>query len=173
MWDSLRTLWYIKYYSLSNTIGLAFSTNFVSNNFQKICRRTEIDTKNSENKLTNSTLKHFESFNMIYGLNILLTSKQPKEDLLKKKQLEIYSIISKLYQRYFKGHLIHFDYFTFSVISLFFYHLFTKSYTKIIFTSNIYRIYFKVLHSARKINWCTFLSGLSSLLFQTIYIFCS
>ena len=130
MWDSLRTLWYIKYYSLSNTIGLAFSTNFISNNFQKICRRTEIDTKNSENKLTNSTLKHFESFNMIYGLNILLTSKQPKEDLLKKKQLEIYSIISKIFQGSFNSFWL-FHIFCHFIILL-------SSFYKVLYKNNFY-----------------------------------
>ena len=58
MSDSVKSLWYIKYYSLSSTKDLEHSSNSINNNCQKISSRTRIEAKVSENKVTNSILKN-------------------------------------------------------------------------------------------------------------------
>ena len=47
--NSLKDLRYIKYYSLSSTIGLEHFSNFISNNCQNISSTTGSEAKLSEN----------------------------------------------------------------------------------------------------------------------------
>ena len=83
--DPVKTLWYIKYYILNSNGRLEHSSYSISSNCQKICSRTGSEGKISENEFSNAT----------YGLNTVLTTKQSKNDLLKKRWLEIHSLISE------------------------------------------------------------------------------
>ena len=103
--DYLKCLWYTKYYRMSNTRGLAHSANSISNNCQKISSWMKNEAKISKNKVTNSILK-----NWIYSLSTLLTTKQPKNDFLKKDDFK-YRGLSQIS---FKD-LLNFSGFTFSV----------------------------------------------------------
>ena len=82
--DSVKSLWYIKFYILSSTNGLEHSSNSIGNNCQKISSRMGIEEKSSENKVTNYIWKT-EFSDVTYGLYTLLTNKQPKNDLLNKR----------------------------------------------------------------------------------------
>ena len=83
--DPVKTLWYIKYYILNSNGRLEHSSYSISSNCQKICSRTGSEGKISENEFSNAT----------YGLNTVLTTKQSKNDLLKKRWLEIHSLSSE------------------------------------------------------------------------------
>ena len=56
--DTVKSLSYIKHYSLSSTRGLEYSSNYISNTCQKISSRTESEAKITENKVANSILKN-------------------------------------------------------------------------------------------------------------------
>ena len=60
MQDSVKFLWYIKYYSLSSTKDLKYSSNSVSSNCQKNSSKTGHEAKISENKVTNSISKNWD-----------------------------------------------------------------------------------------------------------------
>ena len=80
-----------------------------------------------------------EFSNTIYALNVLLTTKQPKNDfLIKKRQLEMHSIISKKFQRSLNSFWL---FYIFCLFHSFFYHLFTKSHAQGKIISNICIVY--------------------------------
>ena len=83
MLDSVKSHWHIKYYSLSSIRDFEHSSNSISNNRQKIGRRTRSEAKKSENIVMKSILNEFS--NVTYGLNTLLTTKQSKKWFLKEK----------------------------------------------------------------------------------------
>ena len=83
MLDSVKSHWHIKYYSLSSIRDFEHSSDSISNNRQKIGRRTRSEAKKSENIVTKSILNEFS--NVTYGLNTLLTTKQSKKWFLKEK----------------------------------------------------------------------------------------
>ena len=72
--DSVKSHWYIKYYSLSSIRDFEHSSNSISNKRQKIGRRMRSEAKNSENIVIKSILNEFS--NVTYGLITLLTTKK-------------------------------------------------------------------------------------------------
>ena len=57
MQDSVKKIWYIKYYSLSSR-GLEHSSNSISYKCQNISSKTGSEVNISEKKVTNSILKN-------------------------------------------------------------------------------------------------------------------
>ena len=88
--DSVKSLWNIKYYSLSSTRGLEHSTNSICNNCQKIGSINRSEARISENIIFEKRIFWKKNFcksvfsNATYDLNILLTNKESKNDFLKK-----------------------------------------------------------------------------------------
>ena len=62
---------------LSSIRNFEHSSDSISNNRQKIGRRTRSEAKKSENIVMKSILNEFS--NVTYGLNTLLTTKQSKK----------------------------------------------------------------------------------------------
>ena len=71
---SVKSNWYIKYYSLSSIRCVEHSSNSISNKRQKIGRKMRSEAKNHENIVMKSILNEFS--NVTYGLITLLTTKK-------------------------------------------------------------------------------------------------